>query len=66
MLLGGLVMLLVFSAWCLMSKSAVSFGEETQNIRNINTVEVLIFDPNVPYFSSTVSVDVSHTAADKG
>ena len=31
--------------------SAVSFGEGTQNIININTVEVLIFNPNDPYTS---------------
>ena len=29
----------------------VSFGEETQSIRNMNTVEVLIFNPNDPYIS---------------
>ena len=43
--------------------SGVSFGEETQNIRNTNTVEVLIFNPNDPYIPSTVSVDLPHTAA---
>ena len=44
--------------------SGVSFGEETQNIRNTNTVEVLIFNPNDPYIPSTVSVDLPHTAAE--
>ena len=29
----------------------VSFGEKTQSIRNMNTVEVLIFNPNDPYIS---------------
>ena len=31
--------------------SGVSFGEETPNIRNINTVEVVIFNPYDPYIS---------------
>ena len=31
--------------------SGVRFGEETQNIGNINTFEVLIFNPNDPYIS---------------
>ena len=29
----------------------MSSGEETQNIRNVNTVEVLIFNPNDPFIS---------------
>ena len=42
----------------------MSFGEETQNIRNINTIEVMIFNPNDLYISvHKVSVDLSHTAA---
>ena len=43
--------------------SGVSLGEETPNIGNINVVEVLIFNSNDPYIPSTVSVDLSHTAA---
>ena len=31
--------------------SGVSFGKETQNVENINTVEVLTFNPNDPYIS---------------
>ena len=31
--------------------SAVSFGEKTRNIRNMNTVEVLIFNPSDPYIA---------------
>ena len=51
MLLDG-VILLVFSTCCLMSMFyRVSSGEETPNIGNINTVEVLIFNPNGPYLS---------------
>ena len=29
----------------------MSFGEEKVNIRNINTMDVLIFNPNDPYTS---------------
>ena len=31
--------------------SAVSFGEETQNIRNMNAVDALLINPNDPYIS---------------
>ena len=44
----------VVGVLCMLSDveiSAVSFGEGTQNIININTVEVLIFNPNDPYTS---------------
>ena len=48
----GEVVMLVLSACCLVSRfSRVSFGEETQNIGNNNTVEVLILNPNDPYIS---------------
>ena len=44
--------------------SGVRFGEETQNIGNIVTVEVLILNPNDPYIPvHKVSVDLSHIAA---
>ena len=45
--------------------SGVSFGEETQNIGNINTVEVLDYNlsKSILTFLSTVSVDLSHKAA---
>ena len=43
--------------------SGVSFGEETQNIAYINTVEVLILIHAVLTFPSIVSVDLSHTGA---
>ena len=42
----------------------MSFGEETQNIGNINTVEVLTFNPSDPKSNfNKVSVDLSHTTA---
>ena len=44
----------VVGVLCMLSDveiSAVSFGEGTQNIININTVEVLIFNPNDPFIS---------------
>ena len=43
----------------------MSFGEETKNIGNINTVEVLIFKSNdlYIYVHSQLSVDLSYAAA---
>ena len=38
-------------------------GKKQKNIGNINTVKILIFNPNDPYISSTVSVGLLHTAA---
>ena len=35
-------------------------GQETPNVREIRTVEVLIFNPNGPKFPSRVCVDLSH------
>ena len=44
----------------------MSFGEETQNIRNINTVEVLIFNSNDPYISVHTKRGSVTAAADTG
>ena len=41
----------------------MSFGEETPNIGNINTVEVRYLIHTTLTFPSTVSVDLLHTAA---
>ena len=45
----------------------MSFGEETQNIGNINAVEVLIFNPNDPYISVHCERgSVTHSSRDTG
>ena len=44
--------------------SGVCFGQETENVVNIRTVEVLIFNPNGPYISvQSVRGSVTHRAA---
>ena len=43
--------------------SGVSFREATQTIGDINAVAVLIIIQTIIAFPSTVSVDLSHTAA---
>ena len=59
MLLSGVVML-VFSACCLMSRFMGLVSRKILNIGNNNTVEVLIFNPNDPCIS-VHSMDVFHT-----
>ena len=45
----------------------MSFEEETQNIRNINTVAVLIFNSNDPYISShSMRGCVTHSSSRPG
>ena len=68
-LLGGVVVLLVFSAYCRTSRflRRVS-GKKHKNIRNIITVEVLIFNPNDPYISvhsKRGCVTLQHQTRDK-